>query len=89
MAVETSPAYVDAEDGKKISIPFAIMLSEDESAAAVEAKHKALTGPKAVYSFEKQVHGWMSARADLKDAEAKKQYERGYELALQFFGEHL
>ena len=88
-AVESSPAHVDAEDGKKTTIPFAILASKDEPADAVKAKHEALTTPKIVHIFDKQVHGWMSARADLKDPEVKKEYERGYQITLDFFDAHL
>jgi dienelactone hydrolase len=42
-----------------------------------------------MHIFEDQVHGWMSARADLKDDHVKAEYERGYQITLDFFAEHL
>ena len=87
--MQTSPARVDPEDAKKITIPFATLASSGESAETVEVFDKALTTPKMTHIFGDQVHGWMSARADLKDAKVKKEYERGYQIALEFFGEHL
>lgn len=88
-AVSTSPARVDAEDAKHIVIPMAMLASKDEPADAVEAFGKALTTPKHVETFSTQIHGWMSARAELSDPEVKKEYERGYQVAVNWFGEHL
>nr|XP_023908620.1 uncharacterized AIM2 family protein C977.15-like [Quercus suber]POF15583.1 putative aim2 family protein [Quercus suber] len=88
VGVSTSPARVDAADGKKINIPFAMLASKDEPADEVKAFGEALTGPKHVEIFENQVHGWMSARADFKDATAKSEFERGYQVTADFFAEH-
>ena len=66
-----------------------MLASKGENADEVVAFYEALTTPKAVHVFDDQVHGWMSARADLKDPRAKAEYERGYKIALEFFGEHL
>jgi hypothetical protein len=45
--------------------------------------------PKRIETFEDQVHGFMSARGDLRDNKSKAEYERGYKLALEFFHDHL
>ena len=45
--------------------------------------------PKHVETFEDQVQGFMSARSDLNEDKSKAEYERGYELALDFFHDHL
>jgi hypothetical protein len=89
VGIESSPAKVDAEDGRKITIPFASLVSKDEPADDVKAKFEALKVPKLLGTFSSIIHGWMSARANLKDPEVKKEYERGYQIALNFFGEHL
>jgi dienelactone hydrolase len=88
-AVSSSPARIDPSDAEKCTIPFATLASKDENADEVKAFHEALTIPKAMHIFEDQVHGWMSARADLKDDRMKAEYERGYQITLDFFAEHL
>ena len=87
-AVETSPAYVDAGDAAKVTIPLAMLASKEEPVDDVKAFEAALKVPHHVETFQ-HVHGWMSARADLADAEVKGEYERGYQVALDFFGEHM
>ena len=89
VSVSTSPAKVDPEDAKSVTIPFATLASKEEPADAVKAFHEALRPPKVLHTFDTQVHGWMSARADLKDPEVKAEYERGYQITLDFFARHL
>ncbi|KAJ8127004.1 hypothetical protein O1611_g6633 [Lasiodiplodia mahajangana] len=88
-AVQTSPARIDAKDGALVKIPTMMLASQGESAESVEEYEKSLSVPHHVERFEDQTHGWMSARAGLKDDRVKAEYERGYALALQFFHEHL
>lgn len=88
-AVQTSPSRLDPEDAKKVTIPMAVLASKGESADDVKAFYEMQSTPKLVETFHTQVHGWMSARADLKDPEVKKEYERGYQITLNFFAEHL
>jgi len=66
-----------------------VLASKGENSDEVMAFYEALTTPKVVHIFDDQVHGWMSARANLNDSRAKAEYERGYKIALEFFGEHL
>ena len=87
--MQTSPSDVDAEDAKKVTIPMMMLASKDEPADAVKAYGEALTVPKHVETFETQIHGWMSARADLADAKVREEYERGYRLALGWFNKYL
>ena len=89
VGVITSPSRMDPEDATKITIPFATLASKGEDADTVQAFEKGLKGPKLTITFDSQVHGWMSARADLKDPEVKKEYERGYQIALDFFAQYL
>ena len=89
VAVSTSPAQVDPKDAKSVTIPFATLASREEPADATKAFHEALTTPKVLHTFDTQVHGFMSARADLKDAEVKAEYERGYQITLDFFAKYL
>ncbi|KAI0549460.1 Alpha/Beta hydrolase protein [Xylaria curta] len=89
VAVQTSPAAIDAEEGARVKIPTMLLASNGESAADVKQYEERLTVPKYVERFNDQLHGWMSARADLKDDRVKSEYERGYALALKFLHEHL
>nr|POE77812.1 putative aim2 family protein [Quercus suber] len=88
VGISSSPANVDPEDGKTVSIPFAMLASKDEPADAVKAFGEALTVPKHIETFESQVHGWMSTRADFEDPAVKSEYERGYQVAVDFFAKH-
>ncbi|KAH6663739.1 Alpha/Beta hydrolase protein [Halenospora varia] len=89
VAAQSSPAMIDAEDATKISIPMCILASQDEAVSDVEGFEKALTGEKHVEIFKDQVHGFMTARADLEDEKVRKEYERGYATLLDFFAKHL
>lgn len=88
-AAQTSPAMVDAKDAEKISIPMCILASKDEPAEEVKSYDQSLKGVKHVEIFGTQIHGFMSARADLRDKEVLQEYERGYKTVLTFFHENL
>ncbi|OTB08376.1 hypothetical protein M426DRAFT_19047 [Hypoxylon sp. CI-4A] len=89
VAVQTSPAMIDAGDAANVKIPMMLLASKDETAGDVAKYDEALKVPKHIEIFEDQVHGFMSARGDLKDDKVKAEYERGYKLALGFFHDHL
>ncbi|KAI1458316.1 putative hydrolase [Annulohypoxylon moriforme] len=88
-AIQTSPAMIDPTDGAKVKIPTMMLASEEESVEDVKRYEENLKVPKHVEVFKDQLHGFMSARADLRDDKAKHEYERGYRLALKFFHSHL
>lgn len=89
VAVQSSPAKMDAEDAKALTIPFGTLASQGEDKDVVEAFDKAQTTPKMVHRFHDRVHGFMSARSNLKEPEEVKAYEKGYQLTLDFFDKHL
>lgn len=89
VAVQTSPAMIDPADAAKVKIPTMMLASEEESVEDVKKYEEALMVPKHVEIFGSQLHGFMSARANLGEEKAKSEYERGYKLALGFFGDHL
>lgn len=89
VAVQTSPAMVDPTEAKSVSIPMMILASREEPKDAVQEYAVNLTVAKHVENFGDQVHGFMSARADLTDLNVKAEYERGYKLILQFLHEHI
>lgn len=81
---------VDPNDAKGIKIPLCMLASGDEDANAVKAFGENLpTSEKHIETFGDQVHGWMAARADLENDKAKKEYERGYQVLLDFYCKHL
>jgi len=88
-SIQTSPARLDADDASKIIIPTAILASKGEDVTAVQQYKENLKVGHHVEIFDSQVHGWMSARGDLKDTAVKAEYERGYKTVLDFFGTHL
>ncbi|KAI1180093.1 dienelactone hydrolase [Nemania sp. FL0916] len=88
-AVQTSPARIDANDAAQVKIPTMLLASQGESAESVKEYDENLKVSKYVERFEDQVHGFMSARADLKIERVREEYERGYGLALDFFRTHL
>ena len=87
--VQTSPARIDTGEAARVKVPTMLLASNGESAEDVKAYEESLSVPKYVERFEDQVHGFMSARANLKDGKVKAGYERGYQLALKFFHENL
>jgi len=88
-AVQAHPAMVDAADAEKVQIPMCVLASKEEPAEDVKKYDEALKVKKHVETFPTQIHGWMSARADLEDEEVLKEYERGYKVALTFFHDNL
>jgi hypothetical protein len=79
---------LDAADGAKVTIPMCVLGSEEEKAEDLVAFGNALKVEKHIERFDDQLHGWMSARADLEDEKIRGEYERGYKTVLEFFGKH-
>jgi dienelactone hydrolase len=88
-AAQVHPAMIDPADAEKCTIPMCVLASKDEPVDAVKKYGEALTTKKHVETFDTQIHGWMAARADLEDEQVKKEYERGYNIVLTFFHDHL
>jgi dienelactone hydrolase len=80
---------VDPSDALSINIPLCMLASGDESVDDIEKFKENLKGEKHVETFGDQIHGWMAARADLKDERVKSEYERGYRRLVEFFGKWL
>lgn len=78
---------VDPQGAEKISVPYALLASGEEPADAVKEFQTKLKVPNHVETFGDQVHGWMAARADLKDERVKEEYARGYQVLLDFLRE--
>lgn len=87
------PGRIDPAEAKALKTPHISLLSgedgSDEEAAAYAAALKE-SGQDVLYErFEDQVHGWMAARADLKDERVKAEFTRGYDLVSEFFDKYL
>ena len=80
---------MDPEDAAKITIPTCVLPSEDEGPDMVDPWVAKLKVENYIETFADQLHGWMSARADLEDERVKGEYERGYRIFLEWFAKHL
>lgn len=80
---------VDAADAAKVTVPFLTLASGEEKKDEIEAFDAALDAEHLTETFGDQLHGWMSARADLEDERVRKEYERAYGVVLEWFGKHM
>lgn len=80
---------VDAGDAAAITIPFAMLPSKDESKEDVENWESKIKTKHLVKWWPEQVHGFMAARGDLKDEKVKRDYEKAYQVLLEFFHENM
>jgi len=80
---------VDPNDAPGVTIPYAMLPSKDEDREAVEGWQKGIRTKNLVQWFDGQVHGFMAARGDLKDEGVRKDYERAYQVLLDFFHENM
>jgi dsDNA-binding SOS-regulon protein len=88
VSAQSHPGMLDVADAAKVTIPMCVLGSEEEKAEDLEAFGDALKVEKHIERFADQLHGWMSARADLEDEKVRKEYERGYKTVLGFFEKH-
>ncbi|KAF1982762.1 alpha/beta-hydrolase [Aulographum hederae CBS 113979] len=88
-AVQVHPGVITPADAGKVTIPMAVLASKDEKKEEVEEFMSRLKGEKFVEWFDSQIHGWMSARGDLEDEGVRMEYERGYQIVLNFFKKHV
>jgi len=79
------PAMVDPADAPKVVTPIAVLPSGDEDKDAIAKFGEGLKTKHIVEWFPTQLHGWMAARADLKDEKVLSEYKRGYKTLLNFF----
>jgi hypothetical protein len=53
---------VDPADAPKVTIPIAMLPSQDEDKEAIAAYEKGLKVKHTIETFDTQIHGWMAAR---------------------------
>ena len=76
------------EDAEEITVPFICLFSkEDGTPELVQEYTEVLEKSKenVVEKYSTMHHGWMGARADLKNEENLKEYQRGYDSALNIY----
>lgn len=89
-AAAVHPAMIDAKDAPPLAIPICILASGDEDQDALKAFEKKIKIEGChIETFDDQVHGWMSARADLESERVRGEFERGYGVLLGWFGTYL
>ncbi|TKA81877.1 hypothetical protein B0A55_01573 [Friedmanniomyces simplex] len=86
-AAACHPAMVDAKDAAGVTIPYAMFPSKDEPKEDVEKWQKEIKVKNVVKWWP--VHGFMAARADLKDPKVKEDYQKAYEELLSFFHDNM
>lgn len=88
-AAQCHPAFMDPCDGASVSIPMCIIASGDEDPVDIQKYVRCLKGDKRVETFSDMSHGWMSAKGDLNDDRKRSEYERGYQILVEFFSQYL
>ncbi|KAK3644434.1 hypothetical protein LTR56_009686 [Elasticomyces elasticus] len=88
-AAACHPAMVDANDASGVTIPYAMFPSKDEPKDDVEKWQANIKVKNVVRWWPNQVHGFMAARADLKDEKVKEDYQKAYEELLSFFHDNV
>ena len=61
-AAACHPAMVDPADAPKVTVPIALLPSQDEDKDAVSKYEKELKVKHIVEWYPTQIHGWMAAR---------------------------
>lgn len=84
---------LDVKEHEALNVPHICLASPGEPADVVaqikEALSKAGKIPHHVETYDTMFHGWMGARANLKDEANLMEYERGYSAVADFFNKYL
>lgn len=83
------PAMVDENDARNVTIPFLMLPTQGENKEDVEKWEKAIKVKHEVEWYPEQLHGFMTARSDLKDPKVARAYEQAYQKLLSWFHDHL
>lgn len=80
MTGQVHPGRLASEDVEKAVIPHIVLASKNEDVNIVKAYAEILASPGktgVVETYADQHHGWMGARANLKNKRNLEEYERG------------
>jgi dienelactone hydrolase len=83
---------LDANDALTLNAPHILLASPGEPADIVAEYKKILSQPGKigeVETYDTMFHGWMGARANLKDEANLSEYRRGYQQVAQFFARYI
>ncbi|KAI5816566.1 dienelactone hydrolase [Pyronema omphalodes] len=89
------PAMLDPTDAEKLKIPNFCLATKDEDAAATEKfkenveKNEAIKDKSKILRWDGTFHGFMAARANLKDKENLEYYQKGYKTLVHWLKEVL
>ncbi|OIW33236.1 hypothetical protein CONLIGDRAFT_640383 [Coniochaeta ligniaria NRRL 30616] len=86
------PGRLEAKDHEVLNVPHICLASPGEPADVVAKVKEILSKPGKigyVETYGTMFHGWMGARANLKDEANLKEYERGYNAVADFFNKYL
>ncbi|GJJ13916.1 hypothetical protein Clacol_008173 [Clathrus columnatus] len=83
-------SMVDASDAENLVVPYGLFPSKDEPMTECEKivdiiSNKPFAAKSVYKAYQTVHHGWAAARANLNDAENKKQYEDVYGTLAAFF----
>lgn len=91
-SAQVHPSLLDINDASKVAIPMVVLPSMDEDVEMIEkwtAALKAVSPLSYSETFDDQVHGWMTSRADFNDVHKFKEYLRGYRIVRTFLAQYL
>ena len=69
-----------------ISLPMLVLSGPNENREVLEEYLSGLHGETYSETFEKMCHGWMGGRNPLRAQSDVDEYQRGYEILLEWFG---
>jgi len=85
----THPSFVDPSDADQIDVPLCLLPSMNEDMKAVQAVYDAveakIPGKNFIKHYDTVPHGWMAARADLKDPLHVEKFREGITDLSNFF----
>jgi hypothetical protein len=80
---------LDPSGAAGMEMPLLMIVSSDEDAETVKQFEDGLKVQKHFERLDRQVHGFMTARADLEDEKVKTEYEKAYKIVISFFNKHV
>ncbi|KAI2603736.1 alpha/beta-hydrolase [Hypoxylon sp. NC1633] len=86
------PGGLAVEDAEALTVPHVLLASPGEPADVVAQYKEILARPGktgVVETYDKMFHGWMGARANLRDELNRSEYERGYKQIADFYAQYL
>ncbi|EPS36935.1 hypothetical protein H072_9518 [Dactylellina haptotyla CBS 200.50] len=85
---QAHPAMLSTKDIESLTTPHICLPSKDEDSTTAKEVGDILNARKDGSSsaiYDQNFHGWMGARADLRDSFEKSSFEKGYTEVVEFF----